>query len=119
MTDLVFVYGTLRKGCGNHRLLTEQVKLGKDTIKGYRMYSLHGGFPGVVEGNEQDYVVGEVYEVDTIRRLDGLEGYRPDEPKRGLYDRKQVETIYGTAWVYIYNPPVNGEVITDWKEYHG
>ena len=92
----VAVYGSLRQGMGNHRLLESSKFLGKDKLDGFIMYSL-GGFPCIrtvfPEGNT---ITVEVYEVDdeTFRRLDILEGYP------SFYDRKKVDTQYGEAWIY-------------------
>lgn len=92
----VAVYGSLRQGMGNHRLLENSKFLGKDKLDGFIMYSL-GGFPCIrtvfPEGNT---ITVEVYEVDdaTFERLDRLEGYP------SFYDRKKVGTQYGEAWIY-------------------
>jgi len=58
------------------------------------MYSL-GGFPCITEEGDTPIAV-EVYKVDeqVFSRLDMLEGY-PD-----FYNRKEIETKYGTAWIY-------------------
>lgn len=72
----IFVYGTLLRGEGNHRLLSNARRVGvARTTPSYRMHSL-GGFPGVVAGGEQA-ILGEVYEVDeqTLDALDRLEGH--------------------------------------------
>lgn len=74
-SSVVFVYGTLKRGHGNHRLLEAGGArlLGTDSIKGWSMHDL-GAFPAVAEG--WDTVHGEVFEVDaeTLARLDRLEG---------------------------------------------
>lgn len=68
----VFVYGTLRKGFGNHYLLADGLFLGVDCVKG-RMYSL-GGCPAV-DLDEGGIVHGEVYLIDAriFKNLDNLE----------------------------------------------
>jgi gamma-glutamylcyclotransferase (GGCT)/AIG2-like uncharacterized protein YtfP len=100
----VFVYGTLRKGFGNHRLLENPgVRyLGKDYLTGFRMVSC-GGFPaifpvGPVQSDSDDIIMGELYEVDddTMYNLDRLEGV----PFH--YQRVKATTVNGTdAWVYV------------------
>jgi len=87
----VAVYGTLKQGHGNHRLLTDSKFLGKASVKG-RMYHL-GGFPGV-RLDEPGTVQVELYEVDndTLRRLDRLEGYREGAADNNFYTREIVET---------------------------
>ena len=91
----VFVYGTLKQGYHNHRLLAQATLLGEFTTPpNYTMYHL-GGFPAVVmDGNTA--IIGEVYEVDRqeFQQLDFLEGY-PD-----FYTRDIIETDYGDAWMY-------------------
>lgn len=101
-TNTVFVYGTLKKGFGNHNYLLGHLEpLAEDKLAGHKMYSL-GGFPAIVESdNEEDVVYGELYEVNPaeLRRLDGLEGYR--DGYAGFYDRKTVTTVGGVeALVY-------------------
>lgn len=95
MTNLVAVYGSLKKGYGNHRLLDTSEFLGTtDTYGEWTMYSL-GGFPAIVpEGNTQICI--EVYRVDreTMADLDMLEGYP------SFYDRRIIDTKYGKAWIY-------------------
>lgn len=114
MKNLVAVYGTLRRGEGNyHYFLNESNKLGTCALEGWDMYSM-GAFPFVVPGDGK--ITIEVFEVDdtTFRRLDGLEGY-PD-----FYDRTQVETSYGTAWMYFIhdNDPRNPKIESgDWIQY--
>jgi len=71
----VFVYGTLRRGQSNHRLLASAKFVGVGrTAAEYSMFSL-GPFPGVVEGGTTS-IVGEIYDVgdDTLAALDSLEG---------------------------------------------
>lgn len=113
--DKVFVYGTLRMGEGNHRLMVGRAKfLTETTMPGLKMYNL-GYCPGVKEeGNGK--IVGELFEVtdETLpASLDRLEGY----PR--LYDRKKIMTEAGfEAWVYIFNHDLSGESAIktgDWK----
>lgn len=92
----VLVYGSLREGFGNHRLLHGSTKLGEiNTEPKFTMYSL-GGFPGVVPSGNTS-IKGEVYSVSesTLRRLDQLEGYPH------FYDKFNLETKFGPAVMYI------------------
>jgi gamma-glutamylcyclotransferase (GGCT)/AIG2-like uncharacterized protein YtfP len=71
----VFVYGSLKKGFGNHGFLSQSEFLGDATTvdSRFRMVSL-GSFPGVYDvGN--DKIKGEIYSVNhyTLRNLDRLE----------------------------------------------
>ena len=75
MTYRVFVYGSLKRGFGNHGVIKDQTFIGKAVTidNDWEMFSL-GGFPGVVKGNKR--ILGEVYEVDDrgLSSLDELEG---------------------------------------------
>lgn len=96
----VFVYGTLLTGEHNNCIMSsgyygQANKLGEDSINGFKMYSL-GGFPAIIPGQQEDWIIGEVWEVDeeVFESLDALEGYPT------MYNRVQVITEYGQAWVY-------------------
>jgi gamma-glutamylcyclotransferase (GGCT)/AIG2-like uncharacterized protein YtfP len=120
---LYAVYGTLREGWGNNRLLqNEGVELlgQMRTPASYNMYSL-GGFPGVAE-NGNTAILVEIYRVtnkSVISRVNALEGYSgvrgSDE---NWYDTCDVETEWGLANMFTMNG-LNGRgssVITsgDW-----
>lgn len=105
--QLVFVYGTLKKGHHNHHIVQNTNYIGKaHTLKpAYQMYSL-GPFPGVVSGDKVIY--GEVYMVDpnVMRNLDKLEAhpimYQRTLVDIGIYGDKKGEEITSKAWMYIY-----------------
>lgn len=98
---LVFVYGTLMKGYGNHYLLKNAAFLGAaKTLLKYRM--TYTSFPMLTE-EPLVHIKGELYEVsenDLIGPLDDLEGVPY------LYERKeipvQIDNKTLTAWAYIY-----------------
>lgn len=96
---VVAVYGSLKKGFGNHRVLRDAKYLSDAKIKG-TMYSL-GGYPALsLHGNTD--VMCELYEVadeETMRGLDRLEGYN-EKSTRNFYERQKVETSGGPAWIY-------------------
>ena len=106
MSELVAVYGTLRKGWGNHRSMKDAkgkfVGQGK-TRENYNLYSL-GPFPAVSMANTDNEtpVVVEVYRVEKeglTGPLDGLEGYP------GFYNRTKVDVVLEgdnqvEAWLY-------------------
>lgn len=120
---LVAVYGSLLTELGNHRVIQGENTelLGEFTSEPvYKLYSL-GGFPGLKE-NGETAVKMEVYSVDDVvaKRVDSLEGYSPDRPAT-FYDKKSIETPWGTASVYIYmgNPSDDKLVESgDWKTYY-
>jgi len=73
---LIFTYGTLRRGYGNHPLLGDSKYLGDArTEPKFTMLNM-GRFPGLVASGETA-VVGELYEVDedVLAELDHLEGH--------------------------------------------
>lgn len=90
---VVAVYGTLKRGFGNHRLLEKSAFLKESKLKG-TMYSL-GPFPALsLHGNTDVHV--EMYEIDepTLQSLDRLEGHP------SFYQRQKVHAGGLDAWVY-------------------
>ncbi|MGJ8673305.1 gamma-glutamylcyclotransferase family protein [Rubritalea sp.] len=73
-SELVFVYGTLRKGASNAQRMTSARFLFAAFLPG-EMYRVDW-YPGVVLG-EGSKVIGEVYEVslELLKELDRYEGY--------------------------------------------
>lgn len=108
--QLVFVYGTLKRGGSNHAFMAGQSFHGvAKTAKGFRLIRL-GGYPGLVAYPEDtDGVTGEVWSVDTacLARLDVLEGVN-----EGLYHRHAIalEPPFADAEVdtYFYRPSADG-----------
>jgi gamma-glutamylcyclotransferase (GGCT)/AIG2-like uncharacterized protein YtfP len=93
--QLVFVYGTLKRGETNHHWLEGACWQGEAELRGVVLHDL-GPFPMAVIGDGS--AQGEVYAVDDrgLARLDELEGY----PR--LYDRQRLRLSDGrTAWVYL------------------
>jgi len=97
ISDLVFVYGTLRHGGSNHLFLAGQECLGRHlTAARYTMLDI-GAYPGVIAAGDTA-ITGEVYRVTaaTFRDLDLLEDYPI------YYDRSLIVTPWGQAWIYLY-----------------
>ena len=101
--DKIFVYGSLKKGCYNDRLMKSSKFIDNGTIENMILYSL-GAFPAILPAgkNEKAFAIkGEIYEVssETLNILDKLEG------NGYFYTRKlhTINTSNGTleAWVYI------------------
>jgi gamma-glutamylaminecyclotransferase len=88
VSTLLFVYGTLKRGCCNHGQMAGQTFVGiARTMPGYRLYDL-GGYPAIVSSPEdRDGVVGEVWSVDPegLCKLDTFEGVH-----EGLYRREPI-----------------------------
>ena len=116
---IVAVYGTLRKGSGNHRLLEDCKFVGEaKTNDKFTMYS-HGGFPSIAKGGPKDTNIKvELYEVSNQRTsdsLDMLEGYP------GWYDKKKINIDDKEVYIYTMQESIksNRPVIEsgDWIEY--
>ncbi|PAW67542.1 MAG: hypothetical protein B9S34_05065 [Opitutia bacterium Tous-C1TDCM] len=88
MDALLFVYGTLKRGCCNHRHLAGQRFVGPArTVPGFTLYDL-GGYPGLAPAPEDTTgVAGEIWAVDAaaLARLDAFEGVH-----EGLYRRDRI-----------------------------
>jgi len=109
MTDLFFVYGTLKRNEGNHKLLGGSKYIGKGlTLSKYFAY--HSGFP-LIQYNENGLpMLGELYKVESpavVATLDRLEGngsfYTRVVRKIKILDFFEQEV---DAWIYeIRNAP--------------
>jgi gamma-glutamylcyclotransferase (GGCT)/AIG2-like uncharacterized protein YtfP len=110
---LVGVYGTLKKGWGNHRLLEplepEDIQI---EIQGLKMYyAFPSGYPGVVlTDDNSEKVLMETYLVtpERLRRLDGLEGI-PHLYRRMVLKKEISELEYDYIF-YMYNRMINEEL---------
>ena len=108
----IAVYGTLRRGMGNHRLLQGAQHKLDYKLHEHAMYCL-GGIPGVkYTGNPEDCVKVEVYQVtpEILLRLDRLEGYNADT-HTGMYLREPagvvpIDGIPTPISIYIWNSDV-------------
>ncbi|WP_411955287.1 gamma-glutamylcyclotransferase [Alkalibacillus sp. S2W] len=103
MGTYVFVYGTLRYGERNHRIIAEEKLIAYQASIQGRMVDTELGFPAVVL-DDSSWVYGEVYEVseETLIKINALEGYEPKQDP--YYERVQVEvkTDYGFLNAYTY-----------------
>lgn len=96
----IFVYGTLKRGGRNHRLLSRaRFMVTTHTLLRFTMVSC-GPYPAIVADGRRE-IHGEVYEVseETLEALDRLEDYP------SLYDRIEVPLADGgTALTYVMRP---------------
>src|SRR3990167_5214447 len=94
LTDLEFVYGTLKKGYSNHVLLKEAKFICDGYACGTRMLDL-GSFPAFIEGNFENR--GEVYEVspDILSFLDRLEGHPHFYERKKIFINQLEENWFG------------------------
>lgn len=117
---LIFVYGTLKRGCSNHPFLDGQAFVGTaETAPGFALYALDG-YPGMVTGADNPAgVSGEVWSVDDacLARLDELEGtaegmYRREAvPLRPPFEERQVE-----AYLYLLGVDGRARLGNSWSE---
>lgn len=93
MNHLIFVYGTLKKGFGNHHFLANSICHGEcRTTEKFKM--LLPAFPVIMLDAHGYSVAGELYEVNagTLERLDRLEG------EGHMYHRRLITVlIHGVA----------------------
>lgn len=103
MTYKLFVYGTLKKGSGNHHLLSDAEYLGEAYVdKGFGL--VVDGLPFLLEDKNGPGCYGELYNVtaEQLRACDRLEGHPT------VYFRKEVSTYdletghEVKAFVYVY-----------------
>jgi gamma-glutamylcyclotransferase (GGCT)/AIG2-like uncharacterized protein YtfP len=95
---LVFVYGSLKKGYGNHCILGDSTFIGDHvTDEKYTMLSM-GAFPCVDDGGTTP-IHGEVYAVtdEILNNLDLLEGC----PR--FFKQKKLSSVYGEIVMYVIN----------------
>ena len=120
MKQLFFVYGTLKAGHDNHRIIEHETtkSLGEFTTPAeYRMYD--GGFP-VVERGGDTAIQGELYLVEdedtrasvfslegcvrpeqALRATKNLEGGPTEHHPRNWYDFDYLETPHGKAIIFV------------------
>lgn len=107
-TNLLFVYGSLKRGYSLHSELQEQQFVAEAvTPPDYRLFDI-GQYPGMVKVvSEGRSVKGELYQVTPrcLLRLDEVEGV--DE---GLYVRTTIPLASPSqteqVWTYLYLQPV-------------
>lgn len=104
--EMLFVYGSLKKGFDNHHLLSKHAKrIGKAiTVSKFGMFEdSFGNYPYLIPV-PQMRIHGELYEIhrkELLEKLDRFEGY-PD-----YYERKKilVKTHRGTVRAFVYIQP--------------
>ena len=116
--EIVFVYGTLRQGYHNHRLIIDCRFIDTArTVNDYAMYA--NGIPYVSDNEKVSQIYGELYLVKPkiLFNLDMLEGHP------AWYKRKKVptETMSGkiyNAWLYFNNTKTDNLIMSgDYSEY--
>jgi len=120
----IAVYGTLRQGHGNHKVLGDSKLVDAGWTK--EKYKLTAsGIPFVSDKEEISNVRVEVYEVsdEQLPRVDSLEGYNPNNHDGSWYKRRPVSVNLDNgeevkASVY-FNERDNGSLIEtgDYNDY--
>lgn len=120
---LVAVYGSLRRGMGNHRLIEKYPLICTTCTEGlFRMHDVaNGAFPAIVPDERAgDHIKVEVYEVDDagLASIDALEGHPV------FYTRQQEDMLQPFeehVWLYVQRPEqVKGTPVVpggDWVHY--
>lgn len=104
----LFVYGTLKRGYHNHRLLADAIFEGEYEAHGFSLLDF-GAFPGMIDGPGS--VHGEVYQItkEMLPALDRLEGVPTLYERRSIYIHKGGDGF--KCYAYIFKP------MMDLKEY--
>lgn len=111
MSDLLFVYGALRKGASNDWRMKGARWLGAAEVEGTLVKI--DWYPGLVLGGDRT-VKGEVYEVgpDLLKDLDEFEGIGLEDERNGEYHRIKVEVYLAgestSVWIYEWLKGIEG-----------
>ena len=109
--DLLFVYGTLRRGGSNDiaRIAPDAVFVSTARVRG-RLYDVNGRWPALVLDDSAGWVTGEIYRVppQAWAALDVLEDPATPEHPEGAYFKVEAEVHRGgnpeQVIVYTANP---------------
>lgn len=103
-SQLVFVYGSLKRGYKLHYLLESQLSLGNAVTQSlYRLFDL-GSYPGLIEWPEGLTIHGEVYQVDAdcLAQLDEVEGVAEMlYARRRIFLQTSIEGKEIHAWFWL------------------
>ena len=122
MSELIFVYGALRKGASNDWRMKDAQWLGPAEVSGTLVKI--DWYPGLVLGGETT-VKGEVYEVgpELMKELDDFEGIGLEDECNGEYHRVKAEVIFEeeplNVWIYEWLKGVEGYPVVesgDWLD---
>ena len=128
--EFLFVYGTLRRDVGGemYRLLARYSDFVGEAAYQGKLYKVTH-YPGVVPSNDPaDLVQGEVYRLRNpdlvLPRLDEYEECGPGfkEPTEYVRLSQEIQLRKGetlSAWVYVYNRPINGLELMPVGDFHG
>lgn len=119
MKHTLCVYGSLRLGAINNRLMEGADYVGTTQLPGFTLYELGGWFPGIKQADESAQITVDIYEnvsEEHLRRLDRYEGFHEESPANSLFRRCEInlnKRLSGNspeswnAWIYVYNGAVD------------
>jgi gamma-glutamylcyclotransferase (GGCT)/AIG2-like uncharacterized protein YtfP len=116
MSDLLFVYGALRKGTANDWRMKDARWLGAAEVTGTLVKV--DWYPGLVLG-ERGVVLGEVYEVSPslLEELDEFEGVTLESEDNGEYHRIRAQVVLEgepkEVWIYEWLKGIAGYEIVE------
>jgi len=119
-SELLFVYGSLKKGFDNHNLLSKYAKrLGKaHTVKKFAMFEdSFGNYPYLVDVPHTK-IKGELYKItraELMKKIDEFEG----APNYYVRKKIEVKSHHGVQRAFVYiredsNVPSDQEVLNEW-----
>ncbi|MDA7881277.1 gamma-glutamylcyclotransferase [Akkermansiaceae bacterium] len=116
MSELIFVYGALRKGASNDWRMKDAQWLGPAQVLGTLVKI--DWYPGLVLGGDR-VVKGELYEVskELMKELDKFEGIGLADEGEGEYHRLKTEVIFEEeplpVWIYEWLKGVEGYPVVE------
>ncbi|GAA5483497.1 gamma-glutamylcyclotransferase family protein [Haloferula sargassicola] len=128
MNDVVWVYGTLRRGASNGHRMEGAEYLGPAAVHG-RLFLIDTfrdfAYPALIPDADAGLVVGDAFSVppQILAGLDDFEGEEYDRVKLSLIDPTTgKEHSLPQAWAYVWNRPVEDRQIIaggDWIAAYG
>jgi gamma-glutamylcyclotransferase (GGCT)/AIG2-like uncharacterized protein YtfP len=125
MSDLLFAYGTLRKGNSNAmaKYLAAHARFVADGWFQGRMFQI-SYYPGVIASNKaSDRVYGEIYQLNDqdsiLKLLDDYEECNTEHAQPAEYRRESVSIstmsgdVYEAVWIYLYQWPVQDKALIE------
>jgi len=111
MSRFLFVYGTLMKGCRNHKYIKGKYLNKWNAYTKGKLYHLRDeNYPALLQGN--DRVRGELYEIENLQEkiedIDQLENYHKNNIYFSEYIRAEIDVVTEEgkkikADAYLYN----------------
>jgi gamma-glutamylcyclotransferase (GGCT)/AIG2-like uncharacterized protein YtfP len=116
LTEYLFVYGTLRRGCDNKfaLMLADRAQFVATARVPGLLYDF-GQYPGAVKSDQTDrWLQGEVHRFDDPQLLALLDQYEGPEYERAMVSVTGIQE----CWIYWYVGPETGRLIEsgDWFE---